>query len=84
MTFKTKLLTKYQIVAMDPKKALEDAHDALLAGDYEECNEHLADYWDWRHKGGFQPPDGDKEAKWIAEENKGNKGGLAADPYEND
>lgn len=40
---------------MDPKQTLLDAFDAWQADEIDECRDHLADYIDWRRKGGFEP-----------------------------
>lgn len=47
---------------MDPKECLRLAAAALAAGDVEQCQQHLADYDAWRHRGGFEPENGDRTA----------------------
>jgi len=44
---------------MDPKAALDSAESAIKAGDLEEAEEFLANYREWRRKGGFEPDGGD-------------------------
>lgn len=45
---------------MDPAETLRIARDAYTSGDFETCREYLGYYSEWRRKGGFEPPDGDK------------------------
>jgi len=40
---------------MDPRQTLADAWTSHYAGFDDDANEHLASYWEWRRKGGFEP-----------------------------
>lgn len=53
---------------MDPEQALKRAEDAHRRGDYDEMMAALADYWEWREKGGFMPAGGDKRATSMSRE----------------
>ncbi len=53
---------------MDPLACLNDARVCLEDGDYEECLYHLADYWLWRERGGFEPVQGDRLAVQYAKQ----------------
>ena len=47
---------------MDPSQALREAEECLRAGEPAEAAEALARYRAWRHRGGFEPPGGDRLA----------------------
>lgn len=47
---------------MDPVAALAEAGDLIEDGDWAEALDRLAGYFEWRLKGGFQPPRGDERA----------------------
>jgi hypothetical protein len=44
---------------MDPKACIERAQRARAAGDTTEMMSAIADYYEWRAAGGFEPPNGD-------------------------
>lgn len=47
---------------MDPKACLDRMESAIEAGDEDEIQAAYADYWNWRHGGGFEPEGGDLRA----------------------
>jgi len=51
---------------MDPEKCLALAQRCFVERDRAGARQALRDYWEWRKKGGFEPKDGDKRAKWCA------------------
>jgi hypothetical protein len=50
---------------MDPAACLQRADDAVIDGDLAEADLALQDYFSWRRRGGFQPPNGDARAAEI-------------------
>lgn len=58
---------------MDPKACLDAAESAVMAAEatednllhIEECEEHLANYREWRRKDGFEPEGGDARCRSI-------------------
>lgn len=53
---------------MDPEATLRALREALNQCHYGEAVEALNDYYRWRVRGGFEPPDGDKRADDWANE----------------
>lgn len=47
---------------MDPEAILQNARDCLDEGDWAGLDAWLADYFEWRLKGGAEPDGGDEEA----------------------
>jgi len=50
---------------LDPAACLQRATDALIDRDLAEADLALQDYFTWRRRGGFQPPNGDARAAEI-------------------
>lgn len=50
---------------MDPSATLRNAQDLLDSGEYLAARSALQDYWEWRRRGGYEPPLGDATAKVI-------------------
>jgi hypothetical protein len=50
---------------MDPGACLQRAASALADGDLDEAAAALADYGDWRRRGGYEPPAGDEGARLL-------------------
>lgn len=53
---------------MDPEVCLVRARDALNDSDTAGCYDALADYLDWRNRGGFEPENGDRRCYDMASE----------------
>jgi len=53
---------------MDPTATLKRAKSAIEDGDFEEARDALDDYWEWRGRKGFQPPNGDKRAREMGKQ----------------
>jgi hypothetical protein len=53
---------------MDPEAALREAAYYMREKDFDEANDRLRGYWEWRSKGGFQPKGGDRRAQALQEE----------------
>jgi hypothetical protein len=51
---------------MDPEAALAEAERAFAAGDRPTTLTQLRAYWEWRDRGGFEPPHGDQRARALA------------------
>lgn len=51
---------------MDPKACLSSVLTHIEQHDYADAIEALADYYDWRVKGGVEPPRGDRVARDLA------------------
>ncbi len=51
---------------MDPQAALDCAESAIEDGDLEEAEEFLANYREWRRKGGFAPEGGDLRCERLS------------------
>ena len=72
---------------MDPEACLYRAYAAADEMDLDEANDALADYREWRSKGGFEPTHGDLRASalesWITMQSEtGNMRDLDDDNYE--
>jgi len=51
---------------MDPQAALDSAESALQSNDPLRCIELLFGYYNWRVRGGHQPPRGDDRAAELS------------------
>lgn len=51
---------------MDPVATLQRLRRAVQGRDYAEAVAALNDYYQWRVKGGFEPPSGDVRADGLA------------------
>jgi len=51
---------------MDPQAALDLAGHALISRDTLRAAEHLLAYYQWRVRGGHQPPNGDVRAEMMS------------------